>query len=763
VAAAPLVTVLVAVSDGEPYVRTALESILRQSVSDLELLVVDDGSSDATPKILDEIGDERLRVLRNSERQGLASSLNRGLEGARGRYVARLDADDVALPRRLERQLARIRTGPPVAVVGSAVLEVTETDRLGTLHVMPSGPGAVRWASLFSSPFFHPSVLADRDLLDAHELRYDTDYLESEDYDLWTRLLTVADGDNLREPLTLYRVHPGQASQARRELQRDFQRRVALREIGRVAPDLDPAAAELAWRVGAGEPVAAEQLEDAATAVVELVEAFEKSLQQRVVKSYADDRLARKSAANALARAALRGTSGAHRSALRLASRLDPALAVRVAGRRASRAAIARGARRDAEKWLSQLEDSRLQQTVESAQADRPLARPLRVAAVFPEPTPYRAPLLDRIAGLPEIDLTVIYAATTVAGRTWRVEPKHRAVFLRGARLPGARKVLHHDYPITPGISRALGQARPDVAVVSGWSTFASQAAIAWCRARGIPYLLVVESHDAGPRRGWRRRVKGTVVPRVVRGSAGALVTGTLARQSMVARGAAPERVRIFANTIDVEEFGERSARLADRRSALREALGAGPDDVVVLSVARLAPEKGLDVLIHAVAEAGDARLLLVLAGNGPERERLEDLAAVIGTRLVLAGDREWEEIVELYVAADAFALLSEREPWAVVVNEAAACGLPLVLSDRVGAAHDLLHDGENGFLVEAGDVDVAADALRRLAADPALRAVQGAKSRELAKDWGYGPSVAGFVAAVREAVSDTERASSGS
>jgi glycosyltransferase involved in cell wall biosynthesis len=101
------------------------------------------------------------------------------------------------------------------------------------------------------------------------------------------------------------------------------------------------------------------------------------------------------------------------------------------------------------------------------------------------------------------------------------------------------------------------------------------------------------------------------------------------------------------------------------------------------------------------------------------------------------------------------FALLSEREPWAVVVNEAAACGLPLVLSDRVGAAHDLLRDGENGVLVAAGDVDAAAAALRMLAGDAELRAVQGARSRELARDWGYGPSVEGFVEAAREAVAD--------
>ena len=118
----------------------------------------------------------------------------------------------------------------------------------------------------------------------------------------------------------------------------------------------------------------------------------------------------------------------------------------------------------------------------------------------------------------------------------------------------------------------------------------------------------------------------------------------------------------------------------------------------------------------------------------------------------MLVGDRPWEQIVEAYAAADVFALLSEREPWAVVVNEAAACGLPLVLSDRVGAGHDLLHDGENGVLVHAGDVAAAAAALRELASDPEARRRMGARSREIARDWGYAPSVANFLAAVREA-----------
>ena len=371
----------------------------------------------------------------------------------------------------------------------------------------------------------------------------------------------------------------------------------------------------------------------------------------------------------------------------------------------------------------------------------------IRVTVVSPEPTPYRAPLFDRLAAREDIDLTVIYAARTVAGRTWEVELAHEAVFLSGPRLAVVGALLRHDYPVTPGILRALRVARPDVVVVSGWSTFPSQAAIAWCRAKRVPYVLLVESHDLGPRAGWRRAVKGAVVPRLVHLAAGVLVVGSAARDSVVARGAAPERVRVFANTVDVPAWEARADRLRERRSELREALGIRNDDVAVVSVGRLAREKGFDTLLRAVA--GDERLTVLFAGEGPEREALTRL----GGRVRLLGDLDEERLAEAYAAADVFALLSLHEPWGVVVNEAAASGLPLVLSDRVGAAYDLLRDGENGFLVPAGAVAAAATALRRLADDPKLRRRMGARSRELVREWGYGPSVENFVAAVRDAV----------
>jgi glycosyltransferase involved in cell wall biosynthesis len=234
----PLVSVLMSVRNGARFLQEAVDSLLAQTLRDLELILVDDASTDP----VEEFSDTRVTVLRNDTRLGLAASLNRALEHAGGRYVARLDADDVALPDRLQRQLERLRRDGRIAVVGTAVVDLSEHGVRGRTHVMPRGATPLRWHALFSSPFFHPTVLVDRDTLDLHGLRYDPGFEESEDYDLWTRLFEFADGDNLREPLVLKRVHAGQASQRRGDVQESFRRRVSVREIGRVAPDVDAAA-----------------------------------------------------------------------------------------------------------------------------------------------------------------------------------------------------------------------------------------------------------------------------------------------------------------------------------------------------------------------------------------------------------------------------------------------------------------------------------------------------------------------------------------
>ena len=136
------------VHDDAAFVGEAVESVLGQTLGDLELLVVDDGSTDTTPDVLAGFTDSRVTVLRNDAVLGLATSLNRGLDTAQGRYVARLDADDVALPDRLARQVERLHARPAAAAVGTAVIDVDARGRRGRTHVMPRGARLLRWQAL---------------------------------------------------------------------------------------------------------------------------------------------------------------------------------------------------------------------------------------------------------------------------------------------------------------------------------------------------------------------------------------------------------------------------------------------------------------------------------------------------------------------------------------------------------------------------------------------------------------------------------------
>lgn len=202
---APKVTLLMPALNAERFLPETLASIWAQTCGDFELLAIDDGSTDRTPEILAACRDPRLRVLRNEKRLKLAGALNRGLNEARGEFVARMDADDLMRPDRLARQLAHVERHPEIGCCGGWVR--TFGDGLRKTLKFPCGAEDLKAFSLFYSPFAHPSVLFRREWFEKEGLRYDGSYYPTEDYELWSRALAKFPCANLPRVLVDYRIH----------------------------------------------------------------------------------------------------------------------------------------------------------------------------------------------------------------------------------------------------------------------------------------------------------------------------------------------------------------------------------------------------------------------------------------------------------------------------------------------------------------------------------------------------------------------------
>jgi glycosyltransferase involved in cell wall biosynthesis len=209
----PVVSVILAVFDGAPWVGAAIESLLAQTLADLEVIVIDDGSTDTTADVLAGFSDPRLRVERRA-RAGLTRSLNRALELARAPLVARLDADDVALPERLARQCAFLDVNPDVGLVGTWTREVDVTGREMAAVCPPADDASIRRVLIRRNPFVHSSVMIRRSALDQAG-RYDPSLPVAQDYDLWVRLARVTRLANLPELLVVRRLVPGRVSATR--------------------------------------------------------------------------------------------------------------------------------------------------------------------------------------------------------------------------------------------------------------------------------------------------------------------------------------------------------------------------------------------------------------------------------------------------------------------------------------------------------------------------------------------------------------------
>ncbi|MGR9522915.1 glycosyltransferase family 2 protein [Priestia megaterium] len=201
----PLVTVLMPVYNGQKYLAEAIESILNQTYQNFEFIIIDDGSTDKSKEIIQTYNDARIKLICNPTNLKLIATLNKGIKLSSGKYIARMDCDDVSLPTRLEEQIKFLEENPDIILCGTGVRIIGKT----LVRTIPiTGWENVKYKLAINNCISHPTVMMRAQVLKKENIEYDLNYPHAEDYELWQRLSRKYKLDNISKPLLKYRHSP---------------------------------------------------------------------------------------------------------------------------------------------------------------------------------------------------------------------------------------------------------------------------------------------------------------------------------------------------------------------------------------------------------------------------------------------------------------------------------------------------------------------------------------------------------------------------
>jgi glycosyltransferase involved in cell wall biosynthesis len=390
---------------------------------------------------------------------------------------------------------------------------------------------------------------------------------------------------------------------------------------------------------------------------------------------------------------------------------------------------------------------------------------PTRIAIVASHVIQYQDPFFRLLAANPDVDLSVLFLSNAGAqtyrdkdmGTTlqWDVEllTGYRHTFLRNLTHDSNRGWTRH---VNPGIVPALLRGHFDMVIfMLGWGSISAMLGILTCRLAGVPFLLYGDSSFPPPEDSMRRRVRARLLRLLFRNTSGFMVSGVLNAAYYRHYGADDKRFFLLPWAVDNERFEKASEFAAGARAKAREALGIKPDQLVFVFSAKLVERKDPMTLLRAYEQIPDrGRAVLLFLGDGVLREPLESYARehdLTGVRFT--GFVNQSELPKYYGLSDVFVLPSTYEPRGAVINEAMACGLPVIVTDRCGSIGDIVKEGENAFIYPAGDAAALTALMTRLVREPELRRNMAERSRQIIDTWTFARGVDGVKEAARRLV----------
>lgn len=387
-----------------------------------------------------------------------------------------------------------------------------------------------------------------------------------------------------------------------------------------------------------------------------------------------------------------------------------------------------------------------------------------QVLIVSSHPVQYASPLFRLMANHPKLDPTVAYLS--LQGAKPGVDPEFGIeVVWDISLLEGHRWIYVPNRSPRPGLGKFWGLINPglwglvqsgdfDVMLVYGYAYLGFWIAILAARKAGVPLILSTDAISISPRDGhqWKVPIKRFLLPRIFELADVVLAPSSGTVKFLRSLGIPEEHIVLTPYTVDNDRFAKAAARV-DRR-AVRETWGIPPDVPVVLFCGKFVPWKRPQDVLRAFSRADIPHAWLVFAGEGSLRPSLEAEAKYLGVeRVHFLGFVNQSALPKVYIASDVLVLPSEYEPFGLVVNEAMVCGLPVVVSDRVGAGRDLVIPEETGFIYPVRDVEALAEILRRLLTGPELRHRMGKAARKRMETWSYRENLGGFMIAVERAI----------
>lgn len=355
-----------------------------------------------------------------------------------------------------------------------------------------------------------------------------------------------------------------------------------------------------------------------------------------------------------------------------------------------------------------------------------------RVVLVTEIISPYRIPLFNALARQPGVDLHVIFLSETDPSlREWQIY-KNEIRFSYEVLPSWRRRIGKYNLLINRKITRTLKAAAPEVIVCGGYSYLASWQSLLWSRRHQVPFLLWSESNEQDLRR--RTALVEFLKKKFLSRCTAFLVAGQSARAYLRAQGVNDENIFTAPNAVDNDLFALAAERARSRAQELRKELNL--PQRYFLFVGRLVQEKGVFDLLAAYAKL-ESRLRdqtgLVFAGDGPCRRALQQKAAEISPGVIrFVGFVQRDDLARYYALSEALILPTHSDPWGLVVNEAMACGLPVIVSTVAGCAVDLVKPDWNGWCVPANDSLSLSIAMSSLAAQPERSKTMASNSRQL-------------------------------